>query len=160
MVSGKDPLIVTALMQEDLNHIGDWCYSNVLTVNAKKTQILWCYSIRNPIDLTGCELSLAGETLKVVTQFNYLGVVIDVDLTFKAQCKKVNSMAFARYLQLCKIKKNIEVEIALEIYKIMILPVFDYCDYVVESGPVAAVRKLQTMQNKSLRVCKGHLTCP
>ena len=148
IVSGRDAKIIAALMQDDLNNIGDWCYSNMLTVNVKKTQILWCYSIRNPVDLSGCSLRLCSEVLKVVSQFNYLGVVIDTDLTFKSHCNKVKSMSFSRYIQLCKIKKNIDENTALDIYKTMILPVFDYCDYVVESGPVTAVRRLQTTQNK------------
>ena len=37
----------------------------------------------------------------------------------------------------------------------MILPVLDYCDYIVDSGPVPRRRKMQTMQNRCLRVCLG-----
>ena len=37
----------------------------------------------------------------------------------------------------------------------MILPVFDYCDFIIDSGPVSLVRKLQTTQNKRLRVSQG-----
>ena len=44
VVSGKDPARVRSLLQADLNSIGKWCAANKLTVNSKKTQILWSYS--------------------------------------------------------------------------------------------------------------------
>ena len=66
-------------------------------------------------------------------------------------------MAYSRFIQLCNIKKNIDVTLAWSIYKTMILPVFGYCshDYVLDSGPVIAVRRLQTIQNKCLTVSHG-----
>ena len=35
------------------------------------------------------------------------------------------------------------------------MPVMDYCDYAIDSGPVALVRRQQTLQNKCLRLCVG-----
>ena len=45
--------------------------------------------------------------------------------------------------------------LALLLYKQMILPTFDYCDFVIESGPEGLVGDLQTVQNHCLRCCKG-----
>ena len=57
-----------------------------------------------------------------MSHFNYLGVVIDTDLSFKDHCKRVNLMSFSRFIQLCNIKKSIEDAVALEIYKTRFYP--------------------------------------
>ena len=155
VVSGKSVDILVTLLQDDLNRIQLWCDNNMLTVNTKKTQVLWCYPLRYPPDLSNCDIFLCDNLLKRVKEFNYLGVIIDHDLQFKAQCKKVRSMAFSRFIQLQNIKQNIDEALSLCIYKSMILPVMDYCDFIIDSGPVANVRKLQTTQNKCLRLCLG-----
>ena len=89
VVSGKDVDILRSLLQEDINNIYDWCYANVLTVNIKKTQVLWCYPVRNPPVFLNCDILLSNDILKRVSHFNYLGVIIDHDLSFKNQCNNV-----------------------------------------------------------------------
>ena len=155
VVSGKSVDIIAQLLQDDLNRIETWCHNNILSVNTKKTQVLWCYPVRYPPDLSNCDTTLCNNVLKRVTEFNYLGVIIDHDLQFKPHCKKVRSQAFSRYVQLQNIKPNIDAVLSLAIYKSMILPVLDYCDYIIDSGPVALIRRLQTLQNKCLRLCLG-----
>ena len=46
-------------------------------------------------------------------------------------------------------------ELALLLYKQMILPVFDYCDVIIESANDTSVEELQTIQNHCLRCCLG-----
>ena len=47
-----------------------------------------------------------------------------------------------------------DFDLSLLLYKQMILPCFEYCDFIVESGPDDLVKKLQTLQNHCLRSCK------
>lgn len=42
---------------------------------------------------------------------------------------------------------------ALLVYKQTILPYFDYCSFLVEGGNAPRIKKLQTLQNRALRVC-------
>ena len=139
VVSGKSIDILVQLLQTDLDSLGKWCSDNKLTVNTKKTQVMWCYSMCNPPDLDDCSVTFCTNILKQVKNFNYLGIIIDHDLSFKAHCSKVRSMAYSRFYQLCNIKINIDELLSLRVYKTMILPVFDYCDYIICSGPVTAV---------------------
>ena len=157
VINGKSVPIMLALMQSDLDTIGSWCYSNRLTVNASKTKAMWCYPMRAPIRLVAGtdDLMLNGSVLSVVKEFNYLGVIIDYDLSFRSQCVKVHSMSNARFTQLCFIKKVIDQKTAISIYKTMILPVFDYADIVIDGGPTLAISRLQTVQNNCLRLCLG-----
>ena len=80
---------------------------------------------------------LQGEKLDVVHSYNYLGVIIDDGLSFegflKEKCNKINT----RIYQLGKLRKYITSDIACLIYKQTILPLADYADLVVDSGPPA-----------------------
>ena len=44
---------------------------------------------------------------------------------------------------------------ALQIYKSMLLPYFDYADVIFRKANLRDVDKLQTLQNKCLRICMG-----
>ena len=74
IVSGNSPDIISTLIQEDLDIISKWCYANVLTINAAKTNVLWCYPIRYLPNLNGCELYMNNIELKRVPEFNFIWV--------------------------------------------------------------------------------------
>ena len=77
-----------------------------------------------------------GDTmLDNVAMYSYLGVIIDNALTFneflKGKCDKIN----LRLYQLIKMRKYITSDIACTIYKQVILPLMDYADFLIDSGP-------------------------
>ena len=93
---------------------------------------MWSHSSRQPLDLVDQHIELAGHRLKKVKSYNYLGVLIDTELNWKAQCNKVINLMRIRLAQLRYIRPTIDEEIALEIYNTMVLPILDYADYVVD----------------------------
>ena len=153
VVRGTDAKIMTQLVQDDLNGICDWCNTFKLTINCDKTKVLWCYSERSIPDLTDCKLTLGNDTLNVVKEFNYLGVIIDTHLKFAKQCNKVTSSARQKLYHLRKLRKVMDKKLSILLYKSMILPVMDYGDCVVDGGPVGPVKSIQTIQNDCLRAC-------
>ena len=92
--------------------------------------------------------------------YNYLGVVIDDMLNFneflKEKCDKIN----IRLYQLIKMRKFITADIASIIYKQVIVPLLDYADFLIDSGPAYFIRRIENLHNKALRVidCKKHKT--
>ena len=56
---------------------------------------------------------------------------------------------------LSKIMPFLTREVALLLYKSMILPYFDYCDIVYQSACLGDLDKLQRPQNKCLKTCLG-----
>ena len=135
---------------EGLAILSEWCIRNRLTVNVKKTKHM---IVCPPANLSlGPEVKLNGESLDIVHKYNYLGVTIDDDLSFDSflseKCNKVN----VRVYQLSRLRKFITSNIACLIYKQTILPVCEYADQMVECGPVQQVNKLQTLQDKAVRI--------
>ena len=56
---------------------------------------------------------------------------------------------------LAKLKKYLKNDSALQIYKSMSLPYFDYADVIFDKANLKDIDKLQTLQNKCLRICTG-----
>ena len=57
-------------------------------------------------------------------------------------------------------RKFITANIASIIYKQVIVPLLDYADFLIDSGPAYYIRRIENLQDKALRViyCKKHKT--
>ena len=60
-------------LQSNLNHIGEWCNRNKLTINVGKTKAM-IFGTRNKIKRNG-KLTLNGRGVDFVTSYKYLGVI-------------------------------------------------------------------------------------
>ena len=76
-------------------------------------------------------------------------------LSFEAHGDVLTSSDRYKLTNLRRLKKYMDFELSLLLYKQMILPCFEYCDFVVESGPENLPKEIQTLQNHCLRCCKG-----
>ena len=100
-----------------------------------------------------------GNDLSFVSKYNYLGIVLDSEMTlepfYKTILKKVNCKIFC----LRKLRKYISFDVAVQIYKQTILPYFDYGGFLGLSFTKEKKGDLQVMQNDILRICnKSKLT--
>ena len=155
VVGNRDPVMAQQLLQADLDSIGEWCNKYQLTINTAKTKVLWCYSDRDKTDYSRYNLVMKNETLRVVSHFTYLGVIVDCFLSLNPQCNKIISSGNFRLYQLRKLKKYIDQHLSLLLYKQMVLPIFDYGDVMTDSGSDGLVGDIQILQNHCLRACIG-----
>ena len=104
------------------------------------------------------EIKMGSERLEEMSSYNYLGVALDNKLKFdsflKAKCRKIN----IRLHQLGNLRKFITNNIANSIYKQTIVPLFDYGDFLIESGQNIYIDRLDSIHSKALciRDCKVH----
>ena len=153
LVGNRDPLIVQALLQSDVLSLSRWCDEHMLTVNSCKTHVMWCHSAGDVRNFGDYEISLKQQKLRVVSAFNYLGVLIDSTLSFEPHCTRVLKSAKVKLSQLRRLKKHMDTPLALLLYKQMIVPSLEYCTFIYESGPEGFCKELQTVQNHCLRCC-------
>ena len=103
-------------------------------------------------DNPSLRVSLNGEVLDIVHSYNYLGVTVNDMLSFdnflKEKCGRVN----ARVYQLSKLRKYVTTNTACLIYKQTILPIVEYADLLIESGPAERVTRLQNLENRSIPI--------
>ena len=133
--SHVDSVRAAVKLQEGISKLSTCCIENKLTVNVKKTKHMIVSPVQNVQQ--SIPVTLSGAQLDIVHSHNYLGVVIDDKLTFeeflKIKCNKNN----VRIYQLGKSRKFLRPNSATLIYKQTILPVIEYADMMIESGPGA-----------------------
>ena len=75
--------------------------------------------------------------------FNYLGVIVDDNLLFDEFVDDKYNKVNVRILQLMRMRQYITTDTALTIYKQMIIPLFNYADFMVESASKGRISKLE-----------------
>ena len=113
---------------KDLDIISNWLRLNSLFLHKTKTE---CVLFGTGIKLSNVDsfvITIDGHTINRVTEFKYLGVVLDERLSWNAHVKYVNARTGKRLGMLGRIRSNITASCAETVYKSFILPILDYCD--------------------------------
>ena len=97
-----------------------------------------------------------GKCIQKVNTFNYLGVLLDDQLTFTPYYKLIKRRVENKIFVLSKIRKYVDAGTAVLIYKQTILPILEYAGFVLGSCNVGQRKELQKLQNNALRVCKKY----
>ena len=101
------------------------------------------------------KLKILGTCIHYVSQYNYLGILLDNEMTlfplFKNIKKRVNNKMFA----LRKIRKYLTEIASVLVYKQTIMPIFDYAGFLLISLNNGDKNELQIVQNDALRYCKN-----
>ena len=154
----ENPHNACDIVQRCLKTICDWCALNKLTINVTKTK----HMLFKPNDSIYGDytpsIEMNGECLENVMHYNYLGVVIDSRLEFDMFLKeKYNKVNLCVY-QLGQMRKYITARIASIVYKQTVLPLYDYADFLVESGPNHRINRLDSLHEKALYIIDNNVT--
>ena len=127
-IAKKDVSSATASLQPELNKFSKWCNANKLTLNASKTRLM-VFGTRSKVKRAkNAVVTVEGTPLKIVPTYKYLGVKLDSTLTYNCQVSSTLSVVAYKTNLLAKIRKFMSEKVALQIYKSMIIPYFDYGD--------------------------------
>ena len=122
-------------IESGLGKLEKWCHMNKLSIYVETTKYMFIkprgaldnISMNNPIMIGNSRTS-------TIITLEY--VIIDDKLVFdkflKDKCNKIN----IRLYQLCKMQKYITRSIPNIIYKQAIISLYDYADFLIESGPI------------------------
>ena len=137
-------------MNAELDEVNKWTLSNFLFINKRKTEFV--------IFGTDARLSKATDTVAIkigdyeinrVYDFKYLGIVLNNSLTWKDHVRYVISKVGKRVGVLGRLRRNITIHAAFEMYNSLIL----ICPFLIIAmlfGP-AAIKQIW----KVLNLCKG-----
>ena len=158
--SGRDLSTLERCMQTNLDRFQTWCDSNKLTLNPKKTKMVGFGTRHSAKRAKSCNLYMSGRPIQNVPSFKYLGFFLDATLNFKVHINDVIRKVIHKRILLSKMMPYLSKPVALSIYKMMILPYFDYCDIIYSKACKNDLDKLQRLQNKCLKTCmKLHRQC-
>ena len=80
------------------------------------------------------------------------GIVLDDSLTWKDHVRYVISKVGKRVGVLGRLRRNITIHAAFEMYNSLILPIFDYCDVVWSSCNKADMESLESLQRRASKI--------
>ena len=151
---------LTNYLRRDLNRLHKWCQSNKLTLNPSKTKVVTFGTRQALKKVKPLPLYLGNDKISSVSSYKYLGFTIDSMLTFRPHIADVMKKVMHKRTMLSKLMPFLNRNVAISIYKMMILPYVDYCDVVYQSACSNDLEKLQRLQNKCLKTCLGlHRLC-
>ena len=97
--------------------------------------------------------ALNGDDLSRVPYYKYLGVFLDTNLNFNKHVDVSKKLICHKLYMMSKIRKSINEFTATRIFQSMIAPLIDYGDIVYSGTNNKNLDKLQSLQNRGLRVC-------
>ena len=152
--SGNDWNRMKLKIQPELYSVQRWYTANRLKINVKKSKVLVIASRQklNKIDFTN-QLCFDNVNLNFTNKYNYLGVIIDSEMTLTCLVSTTKKTVLNRLFNLRKLRRYITEKCALAIYKQTILPVFDYVGFMLISCTKSDRSDLQVIQNDALRTC-------
>lgn len=140
------------VMNTNLEKLKNWAVVNRLTINVNKTKyLLFKRSLKTPT--RPLNLHIGHIRLGACTQYDYLGFRLDTTLSFKLHVQNIVANCNARIVSLCKIRKYINTETAIRIYKGIIMAKLQYGLVFALNALQSDQKKLQVIQNRALRVC-------
>ena len=143
--------------REEVKHLAEWCASNNLDLNTKKTKELIVDFRKNggthtPIHINGTEVER-------VTSFKFLGVHISEDLSWTLNTSTLVKKAHQRLFFLRRLKKaQLSPQILINFYRCTIESILTYCISVWYGNCSVAERKtLQRVVKTAQRITGSSL---
>ena len=159
-LSGKNIRWVTDNLQASIDKFINWCEVNQLTINTKKTKVMILgsrYMIKKANNF-GVNMMINNENLQTVPTYKYLGVHLDQTLSLEYHVKSVVKNISHKLYVFSKIRRFLSEKAALDIYKTMILPYFDYGDVIFMFSNENLLRKLDRLHIRGLKISKKILS--
>ena len=155
-MTGNNCNNVHAIIQAELDAFVNWFNMNGLKLNTSKTKamIISTHARLKNLDLVP-EFKINNKSVQYVKQYNYLGVILDNEMSLCPLLKNIKKRVNNRMFQLRKICKYITNHAATLIYKQTILPIFDYPGFLLTSLNSGDKHDLQVIQNDALRFAKS-----
>lgn len=97
-------------------------------------------------------INIGDEPLSSVSEYKYFGIYIDKFLNFHKHIVNLRGTINARIYSLSKGKYLMNTKTALLLFKTMILSYYDIGDLFYNSCTKLEIKKLQSLQNKALRI--------
>ena len=150
--SNKSIEIAEMKLQTILDKFSEWCAINALTTNTSKTKVMIFGSRHKIKNCKKTNLFINKEQLQTVPTYRYLGINLDQTLNFKYHLDTlINNVTFKLYL-FSKIRRYLNEECAINVYKAMLMPFFDYCDIIYMFSCSPELQKLERHHKRGMKI--------
>ena len=111
------------VLQEELNKLDLWNYRNMLKLNSRKCQAMILGSRNRLAKLKNLKsFEIQNQKLKYVKKYNYLGIILDSEMSLTPLCKTIEKRIINKVFMLRKMGSYLTYKASVQIYKQVILP--------------------------------------
>jgi len=133
--------------------------SNRLRLNPNKIQVMWLGSSHQVQQINVISVSAMSENTDVVKTARDLGVVIDSQMSLSAHISALCLSAYYQLRQLGLAVRSLTVEAAKTLVQAFIACCLDYCSSLLQRVSDGLMRKVQSVQNATVRLITGTNCC-
>ena len=148
--SGKSTALLEQKMNEELLKVDDWMEANKPSLNYKKTEYLVVNKLKS--QSSRLNIKIGNNTLTLIKQTKYLGVIIDEDLTWvphiQNQCTKIARENWA----LASISKYVNLSTLKCAYYGLVYPHLQYCASVWGQASKSTLKPIKILQNRAVKI--------
>ena len=148
----KNPEALQHITNTALSKIACWLESNYLTLNTSKT-FLQIYTKRKSVETL--EIYINGNAIKEVKTIKYLGVLMDSDLKFTSHISTVCNTVSRNIGMIARARPFLTKKLLIQLYNSIVFPYINYCCFIWGSNYDERLRKLVTLQKRSMRLIEG-----
>ena len=139
--------------QQDVNRLIKWCQKNRLSINVKKTKLVFHPHMQTVVNDIHRDIVILNSPVSYVSSYLYLGVDIDEKLSFKQFYTNCFKKISYKLLLLRRIRHMLTTKAALDVTKTMLCSIIDYGNIFLSSCNKNDLKDIQTLQNHALRCC-------
>ena len=154
---GTQVEVVNDILNHDVNHILDWCNSNNMVINVKKSCCIVLGTAQRLASqhISHLSIRINDDTIEHLSKFRLLGVEIDNKLSWTKHIdylvKKINLRLRIFYRK----SKFLPFSAKLSYYHSFISPHLDYCNAVWGGAAACEINRLTRLQKRSARAITG-----
>ena len=150
-VHAKTKAQAAAKLSDTMVHVRKWLTCSQLNLNVNKTV---CMFFSKSKTVSHCEpnVCVSGEVIQTVTQFKYLGIILDSTLSFKHQVRKVVQITKYNRANFRYIRNCLTTPVAKLYMNTMIIPHLTYCMTSWTQACSTTLRPILSLHKQALKV--------
>jgi len=149
LICNLDALLDEATLNLELNKITDWMSSNKLSLNIKKTKYMIFHTKQRQVIYPS--LKINNVQIERVTQFNFLGLIINSQLSWKNHIEHIATKISKVIGVIYRLKDVYPQSVLLMLYNTLIVSHINYCLLCFGSN-IVDNHQVHLLQKKALRL--------
>lgn len=133
-----------------MNSVTTWLQENCLQLNVSKT--VGMYFTKTNKESNNPDIYVSGQSLQIVTQYKYLGLKIDSQLTFKAHIESISKKVKMNLATFRVIRNDMSTDAAKMFLNSMIFSHFNYCISSWSQASQSNKRPLEVLYKRAIKV--------
>jgi len=135
-----------------VDDVAPWMQSNRLQLNSAKTEVLWCTSNRQQLQILRSGTRIDADDVMPSAFVRDLGIYIDADVSMRTHVVKTVSSCFAILRHLRSIRRSVSKPVMQSLVVALVLTRLDYGNATLAGLANQSLVKLQSVLNAAARL--------